>query len=110
MAVIKKSSVSSSLYNNTSAVLFLMLMTLGAEMKSVQSHSQQSCLQDISNLNVCAQFILPGQGVAIPSAECCSALQRVDSSCICNTLRIAARIPSACSLPSLTCGSSLDPF
>ncbi|KAI3957228.1 hypothetical protein MKW98_012103 [Papaver atlanticum] len=100
MAGIKKSSVPSLYY--TSAALFLIFMTLGAEIKSVQS--QQSCLQDISNLSVCAQFVLPGQGVATPCAECCSALQRVDSSCICNTFRIAARIPSACSLPSLTCG------
>ncbi|MCL7025759.1 hypothetical protein MKW94_016398 [Papaver nudicaule] len=102
MAGIKKSGVSTVYY--TSAALFLVLMTLGAEIKSVQS---QSCLQDITNLNVCAPFVLPGQGVASPSSECCSALQRVDQGCICNTLRIAARIPSACSLPALTCGNQL---
>ncbi|XP_026377785.1 protein 108-like [Papaver somniferum] len=101
MAGIKKSGVSSVYY--TSAALFLMLMTLGAEIKSVRS---QSCLQDITNLNVCAPFVLPGQGVALPTAECCGALQRVDQNCICNTLRIAARIPRACNLPALTCGDA----
>ncbi|MCL7025760.1 hypothetical protein MKW94_016399 [Papaver nudicaule] len=100
MAAVTKSGVTSVYY--TSAALFLILVTLGAEIKSVQS---QTCMQDITNLNVCAQFVLPGQGVALPSTECCSALQRVDPSCICNTLRIAARIPRACSLPALTCGN-----
>ncbi|KAI3909482.1 hypothetical protein MKW92_049105 [Papaver armeniacum] len=101
MAGTKKSGVSSLYYS--SAALFLILMTLGAEIKSVRS---QSCIQDITNLNACASFFLPGQADALPTAECCSALQQVDQDCICNTVRIAARIPIACHLPELlSCGN-----
>ncbi|KAI3957227.1 hypothetical protein MKW98_012102 [Papaver atlanticum] len=101
MAGTKKSGVSSPYYS--SAALFLIPMTFGAEIKSVRS---QSCLQDITNLNACASFFLPGQADALPTAECCSAVQQVDQNCICNTVRIIARLPSACHLPEFfSCGN-----
>ncbi|KAI3869431.1 hypothetical protein MKX03_020985 [Papaver bracteatum] len=101
MAGTKKSGVSSPYY--TSAAVFLILMTLGAEIKSVRS---QSCIQDITNLNVCASYFLPGQADALPTAECCSDLQQVGDNCICNTVRMLAGLPRACHLPELlTCGN-----
>ncbi|XP_026410057.1 protein MEN-8-like [Papaver somniferum] len=101
MAGTKKSGVSSLYYS--SAALFLILMTLGAEIKSVRS---QSCIQDITNRNVCASYFLPGQADALPTADCCSALQQVGDNCICNTVRILAGLPRACDLPELlTCGN-----
>ncbi|OVA14153.1 Bifunctional inhibitor/plant lipid transfer protein/seed storage helical domain [Macleaya cordata] len=99
MASVKKSGVSLYYY---SAALLLILMALSAEIKTVRS---QSCVGQLSNLNTCAPFVVPGQS-AIPSAECCSALQEVDQGCLCSTLQIAARMPVACRLPAITCGNN----
>ncbi|XP_021648786.1 stamen-specific protein FIL1 [Hevea brasiliensis] len=62
----------------------------------------QSCPSQLNTLNVCAPFVVPGAH-GNPSTECCNALQSVQNDCLCNTLAIAARLPSLCHLPSLNC-------
>ncbi|KAE9621022.1 hypothetical protein Lal_00019417 [Lupinus albus] len=81
------------------AVLLMLIVTLGIDM----GKAQNGCTNQLSNLNVCAPFVVPG-AVATPSAGCCEALQAVNSDCLCNTLRIASQLPSQCQLPSLACG------
>ncbi|KAK4363132.1 hypothetical protein RND71_018373 [Anisodus tanguticus] len=67
---------------------------------------QPTCSASLSNLNVCAPFVVPGTANPSPSADCCSALQSVDHECFCNTLRISARLPSLCNLPPLSCAAN----
>lgn len=62
----------------------------------------QSCSTQLSNLNGCAPFVLPG--ASNPSPECCGALGAVQQDCLCSTLRIASTLPSLCHLPPLSCG------
>ncbi|PIA49594.1 hypothetical protein AQUCO_01300405v1 [Aquilegia coerulea] len=88
-----------SLYS--SAALLLVIIAIAAQTKTAQS---QDCAATLTTLNTCAPYVLPGQSNVLPSPECCSALQNVEHGCLCNTLRIASRIPAACSLPALTCG------
>ncbi|KAF5193667.1 Stamen-specific protein fil1 [Thalictrum thalictroides] len=89
-----------SLYS--SAALLLVITAMAAQTMIVQS--QQDCATTLTTLNTCGPYVVPGQSNMLPSPECCSALQNVDHGCLCNTLRIASRIPAACSLPALTCG------
>ncbi|CAG7880227.1 hypothetical protein BRARA_C01441 [Brassica rapa] len=63
----------------------------------------QSCNRHLSGLNVCGEFVVPGADKTNPSAECCSALEAVPSECLCNTMRIASRLPTRCSIPTLSC-------
>ncbi|KAA8533761.1 hypothetical protein F0562_031278 [Nyssa sinensis] len=69
----------------------------------VQSQAQISCSTELGNLNVCAPFVVAGAANTNPSPECCGALQAVEHDCICNTLRVAARLPSLCNLSPVTC-------
>lgn len=62
-----------------------------------------NCASSLASLNVCAQFVVPGANPT-PNSECCGALQSVPQDCLCNTLRIAARFPARCNLPTLNCG------
>ncbi|KAL1198322.1 Stamen-specific protein FIL1 [Cardamine amara subsp. amara] len=63
----------------------------------------QSCNAQLSGLNVCGEFVVPGADRTNPSAECCNALEAVPSECLCNTFRIASRLPSRCNIPTLSC-------
>ncbi|CAN8302201.1 unnamed protein product [Cochlearia groenlandica] len=63
----------------------------------------QSCNVHLSGLNVCGEYVVPGADNTNPSAECCNALQAVPSECLCNTLRIASRLPTRCNVPALSC-------
>ncbi|KOM54961.1 hypothetical protein LR48_Vigan10g085300 [Vigna angularis] len=73
---------------------------------SLMARAQRSaCTTELSNLNVCAPFVVPGSSNTRPSSTCCNALQAVDRDCLCNTLRIASQLPSQCRLPSVTCGN-----
>ncbi|CAN7066355.1 unnamed protein product [Brassica rapa subsp. trilocularis] len=63
----------------------------------------QSCNTHLSGLNVCGEFVVPGADTTNPSAECCNALEAVPSDCICNTFRIASRLPTRCNIPTLSC-------
>ncbi|XP_059669356.1 stamen-specific protein FIL1-like [Cornus florida] len=86
--------------SSRATLLFIMLAVLT---RAVQSQPQnQGCSAQLSNLNVCAPFVVPGANTT-PSRECCGALQAVDNDCICSTLRISARLPSQCNIPAATC-------
>lgn len=65
----------------------------------------QVCPSQLGNLNVCAPFVVPGSTETIPSSDCCLALQAVDHDCLCNTIRIASRLPTQCNFP-LSCGNN----
>ncbi|KAF6133965.1 hypothetical protein GIB67_040729 [Kingdonia uniflora] len=87
----------------SSSAMLLMLIVVTAMTETARS---QTCSSELSNLSVCAPFVVSGGGQNImPSAECCTSLQQVDRGCLCNTLRITAQIPAACNLPPVTCGS-----
>ncbi|XP_061359887.1 protein MEN-8-like [Gastrolobium bilobum] len=86
-------------------MLVLLVVALGTEMEL--GEAQSSCSNQLSNLNVCAPFVVPGAPNTNPSAECCGALGALNHDCLCNTLRIAAQLPSECQLPSLRCGNHI---
>ncbi|KAG9146260.1 hypothetical protein Leryth_007963 [Lithospermum erythrorhizon] len=75
---------------------------------NVKAQPQNSCSTSLGNLNVCAPFVVPGALNTNPSHDCCNALQAIDHDCLCNSLRVTARLPSQCNLPSISCaGMSL---
>ncbi|KAJ1433750.1 Bifunctional inhibitor/plant lipid transfer protein/seed storage helical domain [Sesbania bispinosa] len=84
-------------------LLLLVIMALGTEKEMAKAHS--TCSNQLSNLNVCAPFVVPGASITNPSAGCCDALQAVDHDCLCNTLRIASQLPSQCDQPPFACGN-----
>lgn len=85
-----------------SIVLLSILMTVVLQSQVIESQGQ-TCSASLGNLNVCAPFVLPGTSNTTPSTECCATLQSLDHDCICNTLRVAARLPSHCSLSPVSC-------
>ncbi|KAI3471108.1 hypothetical protein Pfo_027771, partial [Paulownia fortunei] len=86
-----------------SVIPLVMLVVLVAQNQFIITQSQaQTCAATLASLNVCAPFVVPGVGTN-PSSDCCGALQAVDHDCLCNTLRIASRIPAQCNLPPLSC-------
>ncbi|KAJ7975670.1 stamen-specific protein FIL1-like [Quillaja saponaria] len=85
------------------AVLLLLVVALGMETKIAEA---QSCSTQLTNLNVCAPFVVPGATNTNPSTDCCGALEAVHHDCLCNTLRVASRLPSQCNLPPLTCDAN----
>ncbi|CAL1405027.1 unnamed protein product [Linum trigynum] len=87
-----------------SAATTLLLAIVVALAVVVVVQAQQACPVQLSNLNVCAPFVLPG--AAAPSSECCSALQSVQQDCMCSTLQITARLPSLCKLPPIGCAAN----
>ncbi|KAJ4827223.1 hypothetical protein Tsubulata_034564, partial [Turnera subulata] len=87
---------------HSAAVLLLLVIALGVQ---TQLGHSQDCSAQLSSLNVCAPYVLPGVVTPNPSSDCCNALQTVQHDCLCNTLRIAARLPTQCSLPALTCAA-----
>ncbi|KAF3640846.1 Stamen-specific protein FIL1 [Capsicum annuum] len=85
-----------------SLVLLTILITVVLQSKVIESQGQ-TCSASPGNLNMCAPFVLPGTSNPGPSEDCCSALQSLDHECICNTLRVAARLPSRCNLSPIAC-------
>ncbi|KAJ0098337.1 hypothetical protein Patl1_20080 [Pistacia atlantica] len=92
----------SLVYLGSKAALLVLLIALAAQ---TQKANAQNCASELTNLNVCAPFVVPGVTDSSPSADCCNALQSVDHDCICNTIRISARLPSQCNLPRLDCAN-----
>ncbi|XP_050221308.1 stamen-specific protein FIL1-like [Mercurialis annua] len=80
------------------------VLVISVLVQSQVGEAQQSCPAQLTSLNVCGQYVVPG-ATADPSPQCCTALQTVEHDCLCNTLRIAARLPSRCSMPPLNCGN-----
>ncbi|KAK6275588.1 PREDICTED: protein MEN-8 [Theobroma cacao] len=85
------------------ATALLLLLAVAAVQS--QTAKAQSCPNELNRLNVCAPFVVPGVPEATPSSDCCAALQSVQHDCLCNTLRIASRLPSRCNIPALSCGN-----
>ncbi|XP_041008044.1 stamen-specific protein FIL1 [Juglans microcarpa x Juglans regia] len=85
-----------------SQVAVLMLVVLAVQTQTAQA--QMSCPAELSNLNVCAPYVVPGAANVVPSSECCSALQSVQHDCLCSTLRIASQLPAQCNVPAVSCG------
>ncbi|GAB4858218.1 hypothetical protein Ancab_009614 [Ancistrocladus abbreviatus] len=90
---------SSSLLRGKAAALLLLLITLTPS-------QAQTCTAELTKLNVCAPFVVPGAN-SVPSSECCGALQSVQHDRLCNTLRIASGLPSACNILSVRTNVSL---
>ncbi|KAL5718431.1 hypothetical protein ACHQM5_011333 [Ranunculus cassubicifolius] len=85
-------------------VTFLVMLISMATLTQAQD---PTCNAQLTNLNVCVPFIVPGTGSSpsTPSPSCCSALQQIDHICICNALRVTAQLPAQCNLPALSCPS-----
>ncbi|KAG5600539.1 hypothetical protein H5410_031909 [Solanum commersonii] len=80
------------------------LITALMQSQVIESQGQpQTCLASLGNLNVCSPFVLPGTSNMTPSTECCASLQSLDHKCICNTVRVVARLPSRCNLSPVSC-------
>ncbi|MBA0740828.1 hypothetical protein Gogos_014014 [Gossypium gossypioides] len=88
--------------SSRSAAVALLVWVVSVAMQTHTTNAQ-SCPTELTSLNVCAPFVVPGAAVANPSIDCCNALQSVHHDCLCSTLRIASRLPSQCNLPPLTC-------
>jgi len=85
-------------------MVVLVVALVAVQMKGSEGQQGNSCPTQLANLNVCAPFVVPGATGTTPTQDCCGALQAVEHECLCNTLRIASRLPSSCNLPPLTCG------
>nr|Q38737.1 RecName: Full=Stamen-specific protein FIL1; Flags: Precursor [Antirrhinum majus]CAA40553.1 FIL1 [Antirrhinum majus] len=90
-----------------SIVPLVMLTVLVAQSQLITQSEAQTCSASLANLNACAPFVVLGAATT-PSSDCCTALQSVDHECLCNTLRIASRVPAQCNLPPLSCGGKLS--
>lgn len=84
------------------ALVLVMIAVLQISDHQVQAQGANSS-GTISDLDVCAPFVVPGATNTNPSADCCATLQSIDHDCYCNTLRITAQIPTHCNLPPLSC-------
>ncbi|XP_060211677.1 stamen-specific protein FIL1 [Lycium barbarum] len=88
-----------------SLVLLAILITVVLQSQVIESQGT-TCSASLGNLSVCAPFVLPGTSNPSPSTDCCAALQSLDHDCICNTLRVAARLPSQCNLSPISCAAN----
>ncbi|XWS48405.1 hypothetical protein CRYUN_Cryun13aG0073600 [Craigia yunnanensis] len=102
MAVLKSLVCLSS---QAAAALLLLLAVAAVQ---TQTAKAQSCTNELTNLNVCAPFVVPGATETNPSSDCCGALQSVQHDCLCSTLRIASRLPSQCNIPPLNCDMQIS--
>ncbi|PKI35794.1 stamen-specific protein FIL1 [Punica granatum] len=91
--------------NSKSVLPFLLAITTMLVIQGylIDQAMSQSCPAQLSNLNVCAPFVVPGAPTTAPSSDCCNALQSVSHDCLCSTLRIASRLPTQCQIPPLSC-------
>ena len=83
--------------------LYVVLVIAFVVMAQTAEAQAQVCSTELSNLNVCAPFVVPGAANSQPNSDCCQALGAVSHDCLCNTLRIASRLPSLCNIPALAC-------
>ncbi|KAF5742570.1 stamen-specific protein FIL1 isoform X1 [Tripterygium wilfordii] len=80
------------------AALLVLLIALAAETQMAQA---QDCQAQLTGVNACAPFVLPG--ATNPSTDCCNALSSVQHDCLCSTVRMVTHLPSQCNLPTVTC-------
>lgn len=104
MAVVKSLVSTMGMGSQGAAAVLLVLLTVAA-VQSQTAKAQSTCVTELTNLNVCAQFVVPGTTQTTPTAACCGALQSVQHDCLCSTLRISSQLPSRCNLPPLDCGN-----
>ena len=83
--------------------LYVVLVIAFVVMAPTAEAQAQVCSTELGNLNVCAPFVVPGAANSQPNSDCCQALGAVSHDCLCNTLRIASRLPSLCNIPALAC-------
>lgn len=85
----------------------MVLMVTLLSLYETQIAKAQTCAAELNSLNICAPFVMRGGGMGstLPSADCCLVLQSVNHECLCNTIRVAARLPFQCSLPPITCSN-----
>ncbi|KAJ6672040.1 PROTEIN YY1 [Salix viminalis] len=97
-------SLNKFLIRRSPAALLLLLVALAVQTQLSQS---QQCTSQLNSLNICAPFVVPGAPNTNPSSDCCNAIGALqhDVDCLCSTLQIAARLPSQCNLPPITCGN-----
>ncbi|KHN31527.1 Stamen-specific protein FIL1 [Glycine soja] len=93
----------------TKSLLSLILLLVVSHETQMAMTQSSTCSSQLSDLNVCAPFVVPGVNTN-PNATCCNALQAVDRDCLCNTIRIASQLASQCQIPSLGCGMLLTFF
>ncbi|XP_022774238.1 protein MEN-8-like [Durio zibethinus] len=98
MAVLK-----SLVFLSSQAAALLLLLAVAAV--QTQMATAQSCSNDLTKLNVCAPYVVPGATETNPGSDCCGAIQSMQHDCLCSTLRIASQLPSLCNLPPLNCGN-----
>ncbi|KAF8380312.1 hypothetical protein HHK36_027794 [Tetracentron sinense] len=91
---------------NSRATLLLLLIAVAGQTQ--MARSQPSCSTELSNLNSCAPYVMPGTQDTNPGTECCNALTGVDQNCLCSTIRIAARLPTQCMSRRKSGGSETD--
>ncbi|KAL8148245.1 stamen-specific protein FIL1-like [Apium graveolens] len=98
-----------SVVSLNSGITTVLVVAMIAVLLQISDHQVQAqganCSGTLSSLTTCAPFVVPGAN-SEPSSDCCAALQTVDHDCYCNTLRIAAQIPTHCNLPPLTCSAN----
>ncbi|KAK9672662.1 hypothetical protein RND81_12G115400 [Saponaria officinalis] len=92
-------------FSKANLIIFVTIaLIVMVQFKGSQAQANE-CATQLGNLNVCAPFVVPGAANTSPSQECCAALSSVNHDCMCNTLRVANRLPSSCNLPALHCGN-----
>ncbi|CAN6866318.1 unnamed protein product [Brassica oleracea var. botrytis] len=87
-------------------IIFVMFLAMSA-LETVPMVRSQQCLDNLSNMQVCAPLVLPGAVNPAPNSNCCIALQATNKDCICNALRAATTFTTTCNLPSLDCGITI---
>lgn len=101
VTILYQSNIATNPMASFKNVLSLGLLALFAASLAAEAQTSQSCSSQLTNLEVCAPFALPG--AAPPSDGCCSALSTVNNDCLCNTLRIVSRMPALCNVGRVNC-------
>ena len=84
LVVVKAMASLKSLFSLRShvAVMSLLVVALGTEKEMAKA--QSTCSNQLSELNVCAPFVVSGASNTKPNGGCCGALEAVDPDCLCN--------------------------
>ncbi|XP_051188947.1 protein YY1 [Lolium perenne] len=88
------------------AALWVLLVLLLLGTRAADAQQQGTCGQQLTGLAPCARYSVPpapGQALAVPGPECCSALGSVSRDCACGAIDIINSLPAKCGLPRVTC-------
>ncbi|XP_021842343.1 protein MEN-8-like [Spinacia oleracea] len=89
---------------NMKSILAILVIVLVVQMNGSVAQ-ENTCAAELGGLNQCAPFVVPGAANTMPNSDCCAALGAVTHDCLCNTLRVASRLPASCNLPVLNCSN-----